>query len=46
MAKQEFNINDKDKDVKSHQTAVYMICILVLILTVLLDIYFITGIFD
>ncbi|MCR5593931.1 MAG: hypothetical protein K6F79_09335 [Saccharofermentans sp.] len=46
MPNENFNINDKSKDAKSHKIAVYTICVLVLLLTVLLDIYFLTGILE
>ena len=45
MAQEDFNIKSKTKDEKLRNIAVYAICAMILILTVLLDIYFISGIF-
>lgn len=46
MPTENFNIKDKPQDAKSHKIAVYTICVLILVLTVLLDIYFLTGILE
>lgn len=45
MTQENFNIKDKTKDEKLRKAAVYTICAMVLLLTVLLDIYFIGEIF-
>jgi len=42
MANEEFNIRQKRKDDRLHKGAVYIICAMILVLTVLLDIYFIS----
>lgn len=42
MANEEFNIRQKRKDDRPHKGSVYIICAMILILTVLLDIYFIS----
>ena len=44
MPEKEFNIKDKPRDTRMRSAAVYIICVMVLILTILLDIYFISGI--
>ncbi len=41
MAQEGFNIREKPKDSQARKIAVYTVCVLVLILSVLLDIYFI-----
>jgi hypothetical protein len=43
MAQEDFNIKGSTRDQKSRRFAIYTICTLVIILTVLLDIYFIAG---
>jgi len=45
MPTENFNIKSKDKDTRGRKIAVYTVCTMVLILCVLLDIYFIGGIF-
>jgi hypothetical protein len=45
MAQEDFNIREKTGDEKMRRAAIYVICALVIILTVLLDIYFISEIF-
>ena len=45
MAQEDYNIKSKTKDEKMRKYAIYIICGMVLILTVLLDIYFISEIF-
>ncbi|MBR1798186.1 MAG: hypothetical protein IJ757_09310 [Clostridiales bacterium] len=44
MAQEEFNIKEKPRDERFKKAAVYTICSMVLVLTVLLDIYFLTDI--
>jgi hypothetical protein len=44
MAQEDFNIREKTTDEKMRRAAVYVICSMILILTVLLDIYFISEI--
>ena len=44
MAREEFNIKEKTKDEKLRRNAVYLICGLILLLTILLDIYLIPEI--
>lgn len=45
MAQEDFNIKSKTKDEKMRKCAIYIICAMVLVLTVLLDIFFISEIF-
>ncbi|MCQ2515599.1 MAG: hypothetical protein MJ094_01890 [Saccharofermentans sp.] len=45
MAKGEFNINSKSRDEVAKRRAVYIICGLILVISTLLNIYFLTGIF-
>ena len=45
MAQEDFNSREKTGDEKMRRAAIYVICTLVIILTVLLDIYFISEIF-
>ncbi len=42
MAHEDFNIRQNNNDRRLRRGAVYIICTLIIILTVLLDIYFIT----
>lgn len=45
MAQEDFNIKTRSKDEGVHKGAVYFICGMIIVLTVLLDIYFISEIF-
>ena len=45
MAQEDFNIKSKTKDEKMRKYAIYVICAMVLVLTVLLDVFFISEIF-
>ena len=45
MAQEDFNIKGKTKDEKMRKGAVYLICGMIIILTVLLDVYFVSEIF-
>ena len=44
MPQENFNIKEQSADEKMRRAAVYVICTMIIILTVLLDIYFISEI--
>lgn len=46
MAQEDFNIRQRSGDEKMRRAAVYVICTMILVLTVLLDIFFISEIFS
>ncbi len=45
MAKRDMNINTPNRDNKNTRAAIYIICALIMLVTFLLDIYFLIGIF-
>ena len=42
MAQEEFNLKDKPRDDKMRRGAIYTVCTMIIILTVLLDIYIVS----
>ena len=42
MAQEEFNLKDRSRDTKMRRSVIYLFCAMIIILTVLLDIYIIS----
>ena len=42
MAQEEFNLKDRSRDNKMRRSVIYLFCAMIIILTVLLDIYIIS----
>ena len=42
MAQEEFNLKDRSRDKKMRRSVIYLFCTMIIILTILLDIYLIS----
>lgn len=42
MAQEEFNLKDRSRDRKMRRGVIYIFCTMIIILTILLDVYFIS----
>lgn len=42
MAQEEFNLKDRSRDTKMRRGVIYLFCTMIIILTILLDTYFIS----
>lgn len=45
MAKRDMNINTPNRDIRKTRLLIYIICVLIMVVCFLLDIYFVAGIF-